>query len=770
MILGVRSDLSEKIVLQGIVEGIIYQNEQNGYTVACLETKAEIVTVVGCLPFIRERDKLIVNGTWSFHSSYGQQLKVETFERLQPDNSAEMIEHLSSGLLKGIGPSKAKKLVKYFGMDVLKVIKNDPTRLSEVKGFTVEAGLRLSEDYCEIIEHEEVMMFLQKFGISPNVATKIYKELGAGSLDEIKRDPYLLALGDFGIDFKDADKIAAELSIEPENIHRIMSAVEFELTKAADNGHAFLPYNKLRVATFKLLEFKKEGSEYRKEDMETVENGIHALAGTGKVIEDVYEAFEGPDTRVYLNQFYEAERIASQDLLRIFGSVIPFNHKDISKMMDELEMSYHLKLDKKQKEALLQVADNGVVVITGGPGTGKTTIIHSLLSIFDKLGMKYLLAAPTGRASKRMSEATDAPACTIHRLLEVQYTLDNDKPIFNRNRSCPLETDVLIIDEMSMVDLLLMSNLLEAVKNGTRLILLGDVDQLPSVGAGNVLKDIITSGRISFVALSKVFRQAQESMIVVNAHKINRGEYPTLNMKDKDFFFIPADSYERVTEIVTDLCTRRLPEAFGYNSIRDIQVISPTRRGPSGIRALNVSLQEALNPKVQGVSQKEWNGVMYRVGDKIMQNKNNYDISWVKTSGTTSGGYEEGTGVFNGDMGTLIGIDVFASKVQVYFDDDREAWYDYEEMDELDLAYAVTVHKSQGCEFPVVVMPVCKVHNILMTRNLLYTAVTRARKLVILVGEEQWLAHMVNNNREMSRFSAMAERISSYWSRWHEEI
>ena len=748
--------MSDKVILQGVVDGIIYQNEHNGYTVATLETAEDIVTIVGCMPLINETDKLRVTGTWSNHASYGPQLKIELCERLKPDTTEELIEYLASGMFKGIGPSKAKKLVKHFGMDVLKVIKNDPTRLSEVKGFTVEAGLRISEDYCEIIELEEVMLFLQTFGISPIVGTKIYKDLGAGSLDEIKKDPYLLALGDYGIDFKDADKIAAELKIAPENIHRVMSGIEFELVRATQNGHSFLPLDKLKTFAEKLLEVEEAA----------IDEGLLELVQTEKIVEDVFEGFEGTETRVYLKEFLEAERLTAENLLRIFNSVIPLNHKEISKMTTELEQTSHLKLDKKQREAIMQVADNGVVVITGGPGTGKTTIIHSLLAIFDKIGMKYMLAAPTGRASKRMSEATGAKSSTIHRLLEVMFSEETGEPFFMKDRGNPLDTSVLIIDEMSMVDLLLMGSLLEAVKNGTRLILLGDVDQLPSVGAGNVLKDILKSERISFVTLNKVFRQAQESMIVVNAHKINRGEYPNLNAKDKDFFFINADSFEKVTEIVTDLCTRRLPEAYGLNAIRDIQVISPTRRGPSGIRALNVALQNALNPKAAGVVQKEWNGIFYRVGDKIMQNKNNYDMTWVKTKG----GYEEGTGVFNGDMGTLIAIDVFASKVQVYFDDDREAWYDYDKMDELDLAYAVTVHKSQGCEFPVVVMPMCKVHTILMTRNLLYTAVTRAKQMVVLVGETCWLEHMVRNNREMFRFSALAERISAYWSRWHDGI
>ena len=745
--------MAEKIVLQGTVEGIIYQNDNNGYTVAVLETQADIVTIVGCMPLINETDKLKVTGTWSNHPSYGQQFKVDICERLKPDTTEELVEYLASGMFKGIGPSKAKKLVKYFGMDVLKVIKNDPTRLSEVKGFTVEAGLRISEDYCEIIELEEVMLFLQEFGISPVVGTKIYKDLGAGSLEEIKKDPYLLALGDYGIDFKDADRIAAKLSIEPENTHRIMSGIEFELIKSTQNGHSFLPLSDLKRYSGKLLEVEEIN----------IEEGILKLVETGKIVEDVFEGIDGSEIRVYLVEYLDAEKSTASDLLRIFNSVIPLNHKEISKMTTELEMVSHLKLDKKQKDAIMQVADNGVVVITGGPGTGKTTIIHTLLAIFDKIGMKYLLAAPTGRASKRMSEATGATSSTIHRLLEVMFSEETGEPFFMKDRANPLDTNVLIIDEMSMVDLLLMSSLLEAVKNGTRLILLGDVDQLPSVGAGNVLKDIIHSERISFVKLSKVFRQAQESMIVVNAHRINRGEYPTMNAKDKDFFFINADSFEKVTEIVTDLCTRRLPEAYGLNAIRDIQVISPTRRGPSGIRALNVALQETLNPKAPGVVQKEWNGIIYRVGDKVMQNKNNYDIPWVKTKG----GYEDGTGVFNGDLGTIISIDVFASKVQVYFDDDREVWYDYDRMDELDLAYAVTVHKSQGCEFPVVVMPVCKVHNILMTRNLLYTAVTRARQMVVLVGEECWLGHMVRNNKEMFRHSALAERISAFWAQWH---
>jgi len=739
----------EKVILQGVVEGIIYQNDNNGYTVAVLETKTELLTIVGCMPLINETDKLRVTGMWSNHPSYGPQFKVEICERLKPDTTKELIEYLSSGMFKGIGPSKAKKLVSHFGMDVLKVIKNDPTRLSEVKGFTIEAGLRISEDYCEIIELEEVMLFLQNFGVSPVVGAKIYKEIGAGSLDEIKRDPYLLSLGDFGIDFNVADKIAENLNINPDNINRIMSGIEYELMKAAQNGHSFLPSDKLKEFSSKLLKI----------DVELVDKGVCGLVETEKIIEDVFESYEGMETRVYLEEFINAEKLAASDLLRISNSVIPLNHKEILKMTTQLEATSHLKLDKKQKDAILQVSDNGVVVITGGPGTGKTTIIHTLLSIFDKIGMKYLLAAPTGRASKRMSEATGTDASTIHRLLEVMFSEETGRPFFQKDRNNPLDTNVLIIDEMSMVDISLMSSLLEAVKNGTRLILLGDVDQLPSVGAGNVLKDIIHSERISFVKLSKVFRQAQESMIVVNAHKINRGEYPTLNAKGKDFFFINASSFERVSEVIIELCSKRLPEAYGLNSIRDIQVISPTRRGPSGVRALNVDLQNSLNPKVEGVIQKEWNGIVYRVGDKVMQNKNNYDISWVKTKS----GFEDGTGVFNGDLGSIISIDVFGLKVQVYFDDDREAWYTFDNMDELDLAYAVTVHKSQGCEFPVVVIPMCKVHNMLMTRNLLYTAVTRAKQMVVLVGEEEWLAQMVRNNREMFRYSALAERISFLW-------
>lgn len=726
---------------EGVVEEIIFTNEANGYTVCELKCGKEVITAVGYMPFINVGETLKVSGKWVTHQDYGEQLKVELYEKLLPETSQAIEKYLASGLIKGVGPATAKKIVKKFGEDTLNIIRHSPQRLSEVKGINLDKALAIGQAFSEQSGLRDVVMFFQEFGISPAYSAKIYKALGKDTIDQIKANPYRLSDEMFGIGFKTVDRIAMSLGIDPSSKYRLESGVKYVLSKAAANGHTYIDENLLREYTSNLLEI----------NIESIENVLVSLL----VDKAIYVEKEGGTERVYLSSFYYAEVGVSRKLLELSNVEFKGDMSDFEERIKEVQKKEGIILAGKQKEAVREALTSGVLVITGGPGTGKTTIIRSIVNLLEAEGYDFALAAPTGRAAKRMSDATGYEAKTIHRLLEIGYSGNEEELSFAKNEANPIEADVIIIDEMSMVDILLMNHLLKAIEPGTRLILVGDVDQLPSVGPGNVLRDIINSSVIKTVRLTEIFRQAGESMIVVNAHKINNGEMPVLNEKDKDFFFISRRTHADIVNTIVELCTRRIPDTYGYDPMRHIQVLTPMRKGPAGVAALNIELQKNLNPKEKYKKEKAFRDYMFREGDRVMQIKNNYNLKWRKNDDETF----EGTGVFNGDTGIISEIDSEEQRVVVAFDDEKTAEYDFTILDELEPAFAVTIHKSQGSEFPVVIIPVYPGPQVLMTRNLLYTAVTRARELVVLVGGRDCLEEMVSNDREAGRNSALAEKL-----------
>lgn len=731
-------------VIEGTIEEIIYTNEMNGYTVCGIKCDKETVIAVGYMPFLSVGENVKVTGKWVNHPDYGDQLKVDMYEKILPQTIDAMEKYLASGIIKGVGPATAARIVRNFGKETLDIINFRPQMLAEVKGISLDKAIRIGQAFEEQKGLRNVVMFLQDYGISPSCCIKIHKEFGDKSINEIKQNPYKLADEVFGIGFKTADRIAMSLGIDPSSSFRISGGIKHVLTQAAGNGHTYVPEDKLRELTSQLLQT----------DVSQIENALVTLVLDKKVIS---EKFDG-SSRIYLSPFYNAELAVCRKLIQLAYSDFKASIENMEDKLDKIEKDEGLELAEMQRTAVKEALGNGILVITGGPGTGKTTIIKSILKLLEKERCKVALAAPTGRAAKRMTEATGYEAKTIHRLLEIGYTGDDKDMNFQRNESNPIEADVIIIDETSMVDIMLMNHLLKAVPAKARLILAGDVNQLPSVGAGNVLNDIITAGLVKTVRLTEIFRQAQESMIIVNAHRINNGIMPHLNLKDKDFFFVPRNNAEGVVRTVTDLCSRRLPETYDYDPMRHIQVLTPTRKGLPGVVNLNIELQRVLNPYHKSKKEKNSREYVFREGDRVMQVKNNYNLRWVKNGQA----YIDGTGVFNGDTGIIKRIDEEERIIEVLFEDDRVVEYDFGILDEIEPAFAVTIHKSQGSEFPVVVMPVFSGPPVLMTRNLLYTAVTRARDLVVLVGEESTLSEMVANERETFRYSGLMDKLQ-FW-------
>ncbi|MEW9081675.1 SF1B family DNA helicase RecD2 [Caldanaerobacter subterraneus] len=726
------------VEVEGVVEEIIFRNEQNGYTVLELDIEGDMVTAIGVMPFVTVGERIKVQGEWVVHPDYGDQIRVINYQTLSP-NTLEGIERfLASGLIPGIGPVTARKIVERFGLDSLHVIETEPHRLREIKGLSDEKIKRISEAYEMQKGIKEVMVFLHQFGISSHMAIKIYKEYGNNAIEIIKQNPYRLADDIFGIGFKTADKIAESLGIDPHSTYRISAGARYVLMQYAANGHTYVPKELLKKETAQLLEVSEE----------EVEDAFVLLAQNEKIH---IERFEDETVGVYYIPYYVAELHTAERLFTMTVTQCEDLKIDVQKEIRDFEKEAGIVLEKTQKLAVEEAIKNSVMVITGGPGTGKTTIINCIIRIFEKANKKVALAAPTGRAAKRITEATGKEAKTIHRLLEYTYTEEEGKG-FNKNEKDPLKYDVIIIDEASMVDILLMNALLKAIPAGSRLILVGDADQLPSVGAGNVLRDIIDSGIVKVIRLKEIFRQQKESLIVVNAHKINNGEYPTYNDKNGDFFFLSVATQEDMLKTILDLVTNRLPKAYGFHPVNDIQVLTPMKKGIIGVHNLNLELQKVLNPPSKNKAEKSMKEFTFRVGDKVMQIKNNYRMTWKR-------GDEEGEGVFNGDIGIIQSIDEELQEVTVYFDDEKVVTYDFSDLDELTLSYAITVHKSQGSEFPVVIMPVTYGPPMLLTRNLLYTAVTRAKKLVVLVGQEKYLKFMIDNNRISKRYSGLLSRL-----------
>ncbi|WZL77492.1 ATP-dependent RecD-like DNA helicase [Eubacteriales bacterium mix99] len=730
----------------GIIEDIVFRNEDNGFSVVELREESTNleVTAVGNFPFINPGERVRLEGEWTTHPEYGRQLKMETYSSVAPSNLVGMENYLASGLIKGVGPSTARKLVETFGLDVLDIIQFNPGRLKEVEGIGSTRAEMIASSFSEQKEIREVMIFLQSYGITTTYAMKIYKAYGARTMNLVQENPYRLAEDVTGIGFKTADRIAVSMGIDMHSPYRVTAGTKYVLSRAASNGHTYLPKTELMEKACRLLSVEET----------LVDNALTSLALSQGIVMEERE----DHTAVYLSAFFQAEAGTAKMLRDLSSEEISDPVRGMEEKIRRFEKKHDIRLAGRQKEAVVQAMQNGVVVITGGPGTGKTTTINCIIELLRQEGLSVELAAPTGRAAKRMTEATGREARTLHRLLEYG-SRDKEGDRFQRNEDNPLKTDAVIIDEMSMVDILLFYHFLKALRSGTRLVLVGDVDQLPSVGPGNVLKDIIQSRIVCVVQLTEIFRQARESMIVLNAHRINHGELPILNVKNKDFFLDRREKAEDVLKTLIDLLTRRLPGYGDYDPLKDIQILAPMRKGMVGVNHLNTELQSVLNPPASFRKEKRYRETIFRQGDKVMQIRNNYQLSWSKPAAVGKEDTAEGEGVFNGDMGFVQDIDGEEQTLTVLFDDEKTVVYDFSQMDELELAYAITIHKSQGSEFPIIVIPLVSGPPMLMTRNLLYTGVTRARKMVVLVGKEKIIGQMVANNHIARRYSGLAERL-----------
>ncbi len=723
---------------EGEVTNVIYQNEENGYKVIEFETDKELFVAVGYLTGVSVGERVVLTGNWTNHNVYGEQLKVTMFEKKQPDTCESIFKYLSSGIIKGVRESTARKIVEMFGDESLKVISESPVRLAKVRGISLEKAMSIQLSYNDQVGASTLVMFLQNFGISVNIASKVYKAFGSVAVEFIKNNPYILCDEIDGISFKTSDTIAAKLGIADNSNCRLKSGTLYTLKYNTQFGHSYLPRNVLANAAASML----------KVSLDKVEQAITELVLEGKLF---IQKINGEDA-VYHIVHYMCEKGVAEKLKELNSLEYDFKEQEIDTQINIIEATQGITFAQMQREAVRSALKYSVMVITGGPGTGKTTIINGVIDVMHANGLSVTLTAPTGRAAKRMSQVCKCEAKTIHRLLQAGYSDGSGEMTFNIDEETPIETDVIIVDETSMVDIILMHNLLKAIKPGTRLVLVGDVNQLPSVGPGNVLKDIIESGIVCVIRLTEIFRQAKESMIVLNAHSVNNGDYPVCNVKDKDFYFASFSNAQEGYEYILSLCSTRLPNTYGYNSF-DIQVLSASKKGINGVHNLNSGLQELLNPPENYKKEKKYGDTVFREGDKVMQIKNNYDIAW-----TTSDG-KQGNGVFNGDVGIIEKIDETVGTLAVAYDD-KYVIYDSKELDEIDLAYCVTVHKSQGSEFPVVVMPMYDVPYMLLNRNLFYTGITRARDLVVLVGREDIIRKMVDNNRENKRYSGLREKLT----------
>ena len=729
-------------VLSGLVESILFKSDDTGYVVAKVEVNKEIIAIVGTLPFLKESQHVKLKGQWVIHKQFGRQFKVEEYEEVLPNSIEGIIKYLSTGVIHGIGPVTAKKIVATFGDKTLDIMDNNIERLKEVEGIGQKKFEIIYESYIEQKDLKDIMIYFQGHGITPNQCIKIYKKFGPMSKDIVCENPYILSDEISGIGFMTADKIAKNIGIENTSDFRIQSGIRYVLNQFSAAGNTYMPKDELIKEVVNVLDVTKE----------IVEENIYNATLENKIKIEKINGIEA----VFSLPYYYCELGVTNKIITLCIENFRTINTDVEFEVQEFEKNNNIKFADAQREAIIGAFDNGIEIITGGPGTGKTTIIKSIIEIYEKNKMKVLLAAPTGRAAKRLSESTGREAKTIHRLLEVG-TSDDDKSFFGKGESSPLEGDVIIIDEASMIDIMLMHSLLKAIQLGTRVIIVGDVDQLPSVGPGNVLKDLIESNFIKVVRLNAVFRQGKESLIVTNAHKINNGEMPCLNRRDGDFFFDNKEDNDEILDTIIDLIDRRLPRFNkSWDKLRDIQILTPMRKGLLGVQNLNNKLQEILNPKSPSKKEKEVKEIIFREGDKVMQTKNNYQIKWFRINGD---GDNEGKGVFNGDMGFIESINEDDKTVTVIFDDERKVIYDYIYLDELDLAYAITIHKSQGSEFKVVITPAFMGSPFLMNRNLLYTGITRAKELVVVVGKPKALKYMVDNTNSNERYSSLKDRI-----------
>ena len=734
--------------VEASVLGTVYRNDENGYSVVMARMGRSEITVVGVLPELTAGEQAVFSGEWVEHPQYGRQLKCSACQLQKPTTLLGIERYLGSGLIHGVGPSTAKLIVQHFGEETLTVLSEHPERLQEVPKMGKKRWIQIAESFREQQQAREAMVFLQSYGIPASLSVKISRLYGERAPEVIRQNPYRLCEDLEGVGFLTADRIGTALGIAPDSEHRIQSAVKYVLRDAAASmGHVYLPRRELTLRAAQLLRVE-EALCHRQ---------IQQLALLRDV---VLQGGDGEEERVYLPAFDAAEREVAQRLCELMASLAPVKSRGAHRDIDRFERDRGIRFSEKQREAIISALEQGVLVITGGPGTGKTTIINCIIRLLSSEG-EVVLCAPTGRAAKRMTEATGYESKTIHRLLEY----GGEEGSFARNQENPIEGDCVIVDETSMVDLMLMRSLLRAIEPGTRLLLVGDADQLPSVGAGNVLGDILQSGAVPAVRLTDIFRQGETSRIVVNAHRINHGEMPLLNEKGTDFFFERKEGFAQTAQTIVQLVTRRLPKFLGYaedertaQAVRNIQVLAPAKKGECGVMALNTLLQAALNPSGPGRPSLSYGETVFRLGDKVMQTRNDYQIEWRKE---TVSGWEDGAGVFNGDVGFITKVDEEEHSLTVLFDEEREVVYQSGQLENLDLAYCLSVHKSQGSEFPVVVMPVAGGPPMLLTRNLFYTALTRARSLVVLVGREEVVRQMVENDHILKRYTTLTQRLIS---------
>ena len=727
----------EQTEINGIISSVIYLNDENGYAVVRMETDSgEMVTAVGCLPYIAPGEMISAEGSWVTHAQHGRQFKIEQSNRLLPTSADGIYEYLAGSTVKGIGPATAALIVDRFKEKSLDILEMHPEKLAEIKGISLTKAKDLSASFKKQAGVRRLTEFLCAYGIKPLVALKLYRAYGSAALETVHENPYIISASHIGASFADADNLALELGIEGDSINRISAAVLFELQHNSGNGHCFIPRDKLIAATSQLISVPAD----------LVSDAIDSLSENGGLVCDKVANLNV----CYLTELYEAETYTAERLKSMVGLKTK-SSANIERLITKLESLYDISYAPLQKQSIELALNNRILVITGGPGTGKTTILKGILSLYDELELETLLAAPTGRAAKRMSELTGREASTIHRLLGAKMAEDGETVVFSKHEGDPLNCDALVLDECSMVDITLMSSLLKALKPGCRLVLVGDADQLPSVGPGNVFSDIIRSQTVPTVRLTEIFRQKGDSRIVRNAHMINRGEHPDFEANTGDFFRLRRLNGGTAVETIVELCARRLPENMKIPSA-SIQVLSPTRKGETGTVNLNKRLQAALNPPSESKKEKLFGEAVFRVGDRVIQTKNNYDTIW-KTKGGVSG-----AGVYNGDIGTIAQIDPITETLTVDFED-KLATYSFEMLNELEHAWALTVHKSQGSEYRAVVLALSGDVQMLLTRGVLYTAVTRAKELLIMVGDDNIAHRMIDNNKQSRRYSALRLRL-----------
>ena len=733
--------------LKGEIVDVIYKNEVNSYMVANLETETEVFTVVGYLPFINVGDNLKLEGKFITHQEYGRQFKIETFEKIMPESLDALERYLANGNVKGIGPATAHKIIKEFGEDTISIFKFEPEKLSKIKGISTLKAIEMAQSFNENFELWQIVGFLDKFKIPVSAAQGIYKALGENTVQKIEENPYILVELVRGVDFKQIDKMALDLGMDYTNPERIANGIKYSLEIVSNNGHTCVQKENLVLFVRELLNISED----------LIETEFINLRAKDKIVIEEREN----EKWVYLAEFYKAELNTAEKLLILKNAK---NTKHISKINKELKLleeKSDIILSEKQIEAIKQINDNNVCIITGGPGTGKTTIIKTVLDLYKAKGKKVVLAAPTGRAAKRMEEATGEEAKTLHRLLEIgKMKEENWIKQSVEYDVAPIDADIIIIDEVSMVDIFLINYLVKAIYLGTKLVLVGDIDQLPSVGPGSVLKDIIDSEMFSTVCLDKIFRQAAKSRIILNAHNVNKGEgFIPRNSENsdlkEDFFFINEYNQDKILSNILSLSKERLKNYGDYEFFKNIQVITPSKKGLIGTRELNKYLQQELNPKAEEKRERAFGSIVYRQGDRIMQIKNNYDIYWEKHKEQ----FEYGSGIFNGEFGTIVDFNEEEKQVQVLYDDDKNVWYSYQDIDQIEHAYSITVHKSQGSEFDVVILPITMTAPILLTRNHLYTAITRAKKLLIVISSQNIIDRMIQNYDSKKRNTGLGYKL-----------